>query len=48
MLNATFEFKWNVRSDGSVECNMDDEFRQFTSLDGLSKHADTYELDEII
>jgi hypothetical protein len=47
MLNSTFEFKWIV-TDESVYLDSSQEFRSFSSFDGLSKHADTFELDEII
>ena len=48
MLNSTYEFRWRVAADGTVSVDQDTEFRQFTSFDGLVKHADSFQLDEII
>lgn len=48
MLNSTFEYRWTVGSDGSVRVDGSDEFRRFTSFDGLTKHADSFQLDEIV
>jgi hypothetical protein len=48
MLNSSFEYRWRSRPDGSVRVDLSEEFRQFGSFDGLAKHADAYELDEII
>jgi hypothetical protein len=48
MLNSSFEYRWRTRPDGSVRVDLSQEFRQFGSFDGLVKHADAYELDEII
>eukprot|EP00937_MAST-01D_sp_MAST-1D-sp2_P005340 g5340.t1 len=48
MLNSTFEYRWSVGADGRVTVDSGDEFRRFTSFDGLTKHADSHQLDEII
>ena len=48
MLNSTFEFRWRVAADGTVRVDPSTEFRKFTSFDGLVKHADSFQLDEII
>lgn len=48
MLNSTFEYRWKVGSDGSISVDPAEEIRQFTSFDGLTKHSDSYQLDEII
>ena len=48
MLNSTFEYRWTVGSDGAVRVDGSDEFRRFTSFDGLVKHADSFQLDEIV
>ena len=47
MLNSTFEFLWRVVADGAVRVDPSTEFRQFT-FDSLVKHADSFQLDEII
>ncbi|KAH9253649.1 hypothetical protein BASA81_008267 [Batrachochytrium salamandrivorans] len=53
MLNSTFEFRWvlvDPSSKGSSQVRLDNSetFREFSTLDGLTKHADAFELDEII
>lgn len=47
MLNSTYELKWEVRADGTVLATQE-EFREFGSFAGLAKHADAFELDEIV
>lgn len=50
MHNSTFEFRWVEGADGEVHVEHGDgaEFRHFSGFDGLVKHADSWELDEII
>ena len=48
MLNSTFEYRWRVAPDGAVRVDSGSQIRQFTSFDGLTKHADSFQLDEII
>jgi hypothetical protein len=48
MLNSTFEYLWAVDADGTVRVDQGTEIRQFTSFDGLTKHSDSFQLDEII
>eukprot|EP01063_Lacrimia_lanifica_P021061 TRINITY_DN28314_c0_g1_i1.p1 TRINITY_DN28314_c0_g1~~TRINITY_DN28314_c0_g1_i1.p1 ORF type:complete len:293 (+),score=99.24 TRINITY_DN28314_c0_g1_i1:72-950(+) len=48
MLNSTFEFKWVVDPDGTVRVDRGTTLREYDAFDGLTKHADSFELDEII
>ena len=48
MHNALFEHAWVVRADGTVEVGQTSGFRRFSTFDGLAKHADSHELDEIV
>lgn len=49
MLNTTFEYKWVVDlKTAKVRLDLNQEFRQFETFDGLTKSADAFELDEII
>ena len=48
MLNSTFEYPWVTDADGSVRIDTNQEFREFTTFDGMTKHADSYQLDEIV
>jgi hypothetical protein len=48
MLNAAFEYVWLVDADGSVRVDHQQQFRSFTSYDGMVKHADAWQLDEIV
>ena len=47
MLNAAFEYRWLVGAAGEVHVDHDQAFRQFSSYDGLTKHADAVQLDEL-
>lgn len=49
MLNAAFEYRWVTDlATGGVRVDHDQEFRNFTSFEGMVKHADAWQLDEII
>ena len=49
MLNAAFEYVWVTDArDGSVRVDQQQQFRSFTSFDGMVKHADSWQLDEIV
>ena len=48
MLNSTFEFLWVTGADSSVRIDSSKEFREFTTFDGMTKHADSFQLDEIV
>ena len=49
MLNDSFEYLWRVDPrDGSVTVDAGTEIRSFDSFQGLAKHADSFELDEIV
>ena len=48
MLNSTFEFKWTVAADGAVRVEHGQEFRKCTNFGGLTKHADSFQLDELL
>jgi hypothetical protein len=48
MLNSTFEYLWVVTPDGTVYVDNQTEIRTFSSFEALAKHADSFELEEIV
>lgn len=52
MLNSTFEFRWVLENPQQSSRVMLDitkgVFREFETFDALAKHADAYELDEVV
>ena len=49
MLNAAYEYMWVTDpATGDVRVDIEREIRSFTSFDGLIKHADAWQLDELI
>ena len=49
MLNAAYEYRWIVDAKtGEAHIDTDTTVREFTSFDGLVKHADSWQLDELV
>ena len=48
MLNAAYEYRWVVGPGGAVHVDLEQTVRAFTSYDGLTKHADAWQLDELV
>ena len=48
MLNAAFEYSVDVDAGGGVRVDPGREVRQFGSFGGLTKHADAWQLDELV
>ena len=49
MLNAAYEYKWvHDAHSGAVSVNAREQVRAFTSFEGMVKHADAWQLDEIV